>query len=1041
MSHLTLNHIKRLLAAASLAAMAMSSAHADDPAHGAALFAPSCATSGCHQTTTPLTSNASKIFNARNARAWIQSNINSNNSGMGRLSTMSPQDVADIAAYLGNTPTSLSFGSTAVGSTSATQLVTVYASLKAGYALSSLTVTTTGDFARAGGTCAATLATGQSCTVLVSFAPTAAGTRTGTLGIASNNTLSPVAITLSGSATATVAQAPVASVSTTSLALGSAAIGTTGAAQNITVSNTGNAALSISAITLNNAADFVVAGGTCSAGGTVAGGASCNVSVALRPGAGAVGARSGSLSITHNAAGSPNAIALSGTATAAAAPVASMTTSLTFGNANVGSTSAAQTAILSNTGNAPLNIIALSTGSSEFAISGGSCAAGVAVGATGSCTVNLTFTPTAASARSANLVITHDASGGQSSTSLSGMGVALNPVIGVSPSTLSFSQTVNVTSAAQTITISNTGNATMAISGSTLGGAQAGEFQIATGSTCAVGGSVAASSSCTVRIAFAPTAVGARTGSLAITHNAAGSPTAVALNGTGTASPQPAISLNASTLVFTSQGLGSSSAVQSVTVSNSGAAVLTFNALSLTGTAAGDFLRSGSCTATGTLALGAACTIGFAFAPGASGARTATLTVGSDASNGSAVLSLSGTGAPALAPAVSLAPAALAFSNQTVAVPSTARTATLTNSGSAALIISSISATAPFGVSHNCGASLNTGASCVISSTFTPTAAGAAAGNVSVASNAVGSPHTVSLSGTGVAASPVLSWAPAVTSLAFGDASVGATPLSQTLRLSNQGPGAVTLQQLVISGSQAGDFSVGGASTCAPNAAIAQGASCTVVMAFQPGAAGARAGLLQVASSGTNPPDVNLTGNGTAAAQPGAAVVPAAISLAGSGASVPSQTITLQSTGSAVLRVTALRVAMGSFSLDAPASGGCVVAPFDLMPGQSCTMNVGWSNATAASETGTLEITTNAAAAALQVSIQAVRSAAAAPVAPVAPVDPAAPAPTPTPTSAVSNQGAGGCSIARGDTLVDPMLWLLAALAAGVLLWRRSLRP
>jgi trimeric autotransporter adhesin len=1016
----------RYLAAAVLGLAAAFGAQADDTVSGANLFSSNCSSSGCHNTATPLTNNNTKIYSARNARAWIQSNIDSNNSGMGSLSGMTAQQVADVAAYLGNfsgspasTLSALNFPATNVGSTSATtQTVTVAASQKAGYAISGLTVSTSGDFARAGGTCGASVATGTTCTVIVSFTPTAAGARSGTLTLAHSGTLAPIVTALSGTGSGATA-APVASITPASLTLASTAIGATSAAQNVSVANTGNAALSIASITLSNTADFTVAGGTCSAGGSVAAGASCTVSVVFAPSTGAAGTRSGSLSIGHNAAGSPGSVSLAGTATAAAAPAASLTVSLAFGSVNVGTTSTAQTATLSNTGNAPSRIGTLATGSTEFAISGGSCAAGASVAAASSCTVLLTFTPSTAGSRSANLVITHDASGGQSGTSLTGTGVALNPVIGLSPTALAFSQTVNTTSAAQTATLSNTGNAPLTINALAIGGAQAAEFQIAAGSTCTAGGSVAANSSCVLKLSFAPATTGARTASLAITHNAAGSPSAIALNGTGTSTPQPAISLNAATLTFAAQTIGTASASQSVIVSNSGAATLTLGGLTLTGTAATDFTRGGTCTATTALTAGATCTVAFSFTPGAIGARSATLTIASDAINGSAVLSLAGTGVAVPTPSVALAPGSLAFGNQAAGSTSTARTVTLTNSGSGALTLAGISATAGFGVSHNCGTSVAAGANCTLSVTFTPSAIGAASGSVSVASNAIGSPHAVSLSGSGVAASPVLAWAQATTALAFADASVGASPATQSLTLVNRGPGSVTLQQLTIAGAQAADFSLAGGGSCAVNGSLAQSASCTIALAFQPGAIGARAATLQVASSGTNPPDVALSGNGSGMAQPGVSLNPSAVSFnVPAGTAADPQTLTLQSTGNAVLRVNALRVAAGSFTLASTAANGCNAAPFDLMPGQSCAVAVGWSNNATGTETGAVEIDTNAAATPMQVSIEAVRAEAA---------------------PEMSNVGSGGCSIARGHTLADPLLWLLAALAAGVL-WRRRTR-
>jgi mono/diheme cytochrome c family protein len=1024
---MNLTVFKRLLATALLGLVAANGARADASANGAALYANQCA--GCHGSS-PLTSNTSKIYNGRNARNVIDSAISGDTGGMSFLRSAFPAggtELADVAAYLGNTPANLTFGSTAVGSTASAQTITVYASLKTGNSLSGMSLATTGDFTRSGGTCATTLGTGLSCTVLVTFTPTAAGARSGTLSLTHNNTLTPIVTALSGTGTGT--SAPVANITPAALTLAATAIGSTSAAQNVNVANTGNAALAITAITLSNSADFIVAGGTCSAGGSVAAGSSCTVSVAFKPSGGTAGSRSGSLNIGHNATGSPGSVSLSGSATAAAAPAAALTASLAFGSVNVGTTSTAQTATLSNTGTAALVLGLLTTGSTEFAISGGTCVAGGSLAAAGSCSINLAFTPSAAGARSASLVVTHNASGGQSSASLSGTGVALSPVIGVSPTTLSFNQTVGSSSVAQTVTVSNSGNAALSISAVALAGAQAAEYQIASGSTCAAGGSVAANASCVLKLVFTPTAASARNASLAITHNAVGSPSSVTLNGTGTTAPQAAISLNAATLTFPAQTVGSSSAVQSVTVSNSGTAALNFTGLTLAGTSAGDFSRSGTCTPTATLAAGASCSVSFSFAPGAVGARSATLTLASNASNGSAVLGLAGTGTAVAIPGVSLAPGSLAFGNQTTGVASTARTVTLSNTGSGALSISSITATSGFGISHGCGASLAAGASCALSVTFTPAVAGAASGSVSVASNAIGSPHAVSLSGTGVAACPVLAWVPTVTSVAFGDVTLGANPASRSLTLSNQGPGTITLQQLTLAGAQAADFSLG-SGTCAVNAALAQGASCTVALAFQPGAVGPRTATLQVVSNGTNPPDVALTGNGTAVAQPAAAVVPTALGFsAAAGASADAQTLNLQSTGNAVLHVTTMRVASGAFTLASNAANGCAATPFDLMPGQSCALSIGWSSAAIGSETGAVEIDTNAAVTAIQVPITALRDAAAPP--------PTTPPPTPP---ATANAGAGGCSIARGDTLADPMLWLLLLLAGAVLWHRRATR-
>ncbi|MDE2093629.1 MAG: choice-of-anchor D domain-containing protein, partial [Burkholderiales bacterium] len=173
----------------------------------------------------------------------------------------------------------------------------------------------------------------------------------------------------------------------------------------------------------------------------------------------------------------------------------------------------------------------------------------------------------------------------------------------------------------------------------------------------------------------------------------------------------------------------------------------------------------------------------------------------------------------------------------------------------------------------------------------------------------------------------------------------------------------------------------------------------------------------------TNPPDLTLAGNGTAAAQPAIAVVPGTLtfSVTAGAASAGSQTLTLQSTGTAVLHVNSVRIGSGAFTLAPATAGGCALSAFDLQPGQSCGLTVTWASTAAGTETGTVVIDSTAAAAPTQVALQAVRTSATAP-------DATAPG--------LSNVGAGGCSIARPAAATDPTLWLLA-LAAVAVVWRR----
>jgi len=110
-----------------------------------------------------------------------------------------------------------------------------------------------------------------------------------------------------------------------------------------------------------------------------------------------------------------------------------------------------------------------------------------------------------------------------------------------------------------------------------------------------------------------------------------------------------------------------------------------------------------------------------------------------------------GSSVPVPTPTARLSPSSLTFSPQGVGTTSAAKSVTLSNTGNASLAIASISASGDFGQTNDCGATLAAGANCTINVTFTPTAAGERSGTLSVADNALGSPHTVSLTGTGLA--------------------------------------------------------------------------------------------------------------------------------------------------------------------------------------------------------------------------------------------------------------------------------------------------
>ena len=105
-------------------------------------------------------------------------------------------------------------------------------------------------------------------------------------------------------------------------------------------------------------------------------------------------------------------------------------------------------------------------------------------------------------------------------------------------------------------------------------------------------------------------------------------------------------------------------------------------------------------------------------------------------------------------PVVLLSPGSLNFANQNVGMPSAAQTVTLSNTDVTTLTITSIVASGDFARTSACPATLGAGSSCTISVSFAPTAAGIRGGAITVTTNATGSPHSVSVTGTGVSSAP-----------------------------------------------------------------------------------------------------------------------------------------------------------------------------------------------------------------------------------------------------------------------------------------------
>jgi len=205
------------------------------------------------------------------------------------------------------------------------------------------------------------------------------------------------------------------------------------------------------------------------------------------------------------------------------------------------------------------------------------------------------------------------------------------PAVALSATSLVFpDQAVAATSTPLTITLTNAGDAALAITSIEITG------DFAQTNTC--GSAVAAGANCAIDVTFTPTVIGARIGTITVTDDATGSPRVVSLGGIGVA---PRVFLSRTGLSFSNQGIGITSAPQTVTLTNTGNAPLTISSVAVSG----DFAETNTCGAS--VAAGANCEISVTFTPTATGTRTGTLTITDDAAGSPHVVPLLGGGVAA----------------------------------------------------------------------------------------------------------------------------------------------------------------------------------------------------------------------------------------------------------------------------------------------------------------------------------------------------------------------------------------------------------
>jgi hypothetical protein len=666
------------------------------------------------------------------------------------------------------TPKALVFNNVP-GSSSTQQTVTVVNTSTTAELIGTVFATTSsGATSFSASSSCGTLNAGATCAIPVTFIP-ATAPAAGTLTI-------PVTSTVGGAPVPTNYTVPLTGAYTTEdegleivaddAEYGPQATGSIGVTRQFTIDNLTAKQLSL-AIALPR--QFVLSGTPCAG---LAPNASCNFSVAFLP------LDNGDLTGTLFATGTPTdgSATLDGLSYVEGYGAGGGTLTVTgniltgegelvnFGTVPSGQPSAKQNLTLTNSSTTATLTIRRITSEWPF-LSTTTC--GTTLAPAAYCTVTLTYTPINQVATGSNppvsttdngeLVIESDAASSPDLIDLTGSSTPVYvstpsntpPLATITPSqsSLTFANTmVGNVSAPQTVTLDNTGTATLYINNILT----TPDYTVST-SNCAT---IVPGASCTLTVTFTPQSStqqgsgnGMRVSSIEVSSNASTSLEFISV--VGVSSPS-SLTLVPSSFNFGTVLVGTNS-TQSVQLTNTGSSAITMGILSATtnlSAAAGDYtVASGSCLQPGlTLAPTTSCTVQVAFAPTQTGTITGTLSIASSASTLPLVVSLTGVGVQSH---MQILPTSLSFGPIAVNSPSSL-SLTLFNNGTAPITGVALSATGDYAVTVPCPVStLAPGGSCGVTVTFTPTKIGADNGTLTVTSSDATSPDAVPLTGTG----------------------------------------------------------------------------------------------------------------------------------------------------------------------------------------------------------------------------------------------------------------------------------------------------
>jgi len=735
-------------------------------------------------------------------------------------------------------PASVSFGSVKIGSNK-TSTVTISNSGSTDVTINNAALSGA-SFSMSNLTLPLTLTPGGSTSFTVTFAPTGTGSFTGSVSFSSTSAAAArarglgkskaaagddvTALALSGTG---ISNPGTLSANPASLSFGSVQIGTS-SSKSETLTNTGSGSVTISQANISGTGMSVV-GLTLPT--TLAQSQSVSFTVKFSPAA--AGAVSGTLAIVSDATNSPLNIAVSGTGVTPG-QLTPNPSSLAFGSVQVGSSTTLAESV-TNTGGMNVTISQANVTGAGFSVTGLTLPLTLTPGQAKS--FNVKFAPSATGSVSGNVALVSDAPSSPLNVGLTGDGLAAGSLT-ANPTSVNFGSVVVGNNQTTPVVVTNSGGASVTIS--TV--ATTGNSFSFTGPTVPL--TLTAGQSATFNAIFTPPSAGNKNGTLTITSNASNPTLTVPLQGTGVAQGQ--LTPTPTSLSFGNVVIGNNQSLTE-TLTNSGGSSLTISAATVTGSG----MSISGLSLPLTLTAGQSTTFSVKFAPAATGAVSGNVTITSNGSNPTLNIPVSGTG---VTPGtLSPNPASLAFGSVQVGNTSSL-SETLTNSGGTPVTISQANVTGTgFSITGlTLPATLTAGQSVTFTAKFSPTATGAASGNLAVVSDAPSSPLNIAMSGTGTAPGQL---AVSPTTLSFGTVVVG-TGSAKTGTLNATGA-SVTVTS---ANSSDGEFVLSGITF--PKT-IAAGNSASFTVTFTPAAAGSASGTLTFLSNASNAPTIqNLNGTG-----------------------------------------------------------------------------------------------------------------------------------------------------------------------------------